>query len=223
MAKREIHAKAIELRKQGMSYTQIKGEVGVSKSTLSIWLKEYPLSVQHLEQLKEKAQVRVERCRETKARKRLLRENEILAQARKDIGSLTDRELLLCGLFLYWGEGSKTQLTTVSLSNTDPAAILCFKRWLRLLGVADSEMKVCVQLYADMDVEKELTYWSEVLQLPPESFRKPYIKSTNRAGLTYHQRFGHGTCNLIYYNRDLGDYIHSALEVLKEMFIAPNE
>jgi hypothetical protein len=34
MAKRELHGKAVEMRRQGMSYSQIKQLLGVSKGTL---------------------------------------------------------------------------------------------------------------------------------------------------------------------------------------------
>jgi transposase len=39
MAKRELKFKAVELRGKGFSYTDIKEKIGVSKSTLSDWLK----------------------------------------------------------------------------------------------------------------------------------------------------------------------------------------
>jgi len=42
MALPEHKQKAIELRKQGMSYSLIRKELPVAKSTLSGWLKDYP-------------------------------------------------------------------------------------------------------------------------------------------------------------------------------------
>ncbi len=42
MARYEDKKKAISLRKKGYSYNKIKEELGVSKSTLSSWLKDYP-------------------------------------------------------------------------------------------------------------------------------------------------------------------------------------
>ncbi|KKP80446.1 MAG: hypothetical protein UR81_C0028G0006, partial [Candidatus Levybacteria bacterium GW2011_GWB1_35_5] len=40
--------RAIELRKQGKSYGQIKKQLGIAKSTLSDWLSKYPLSEKQL-------------------------------------------------------------------------------------------------------------------------------------------------------------------------------
>jgi len=42
---------AIELRKEGLSYGEIKKEVNVSKSTLSLWLKTVPLTPEQRERL----------------------------------------------------------------------------------------------------------------------------------------------------------------------------
>ncbi|MFZ3044106.1 MAG: hypothetical protein WA058_03330, partial [Minisyncoccia bacterium] len=66
--------------------------------------------------------------------------------------------------------------------------------------------------------QKELEYWSKTLKLPLSSFRKPYIKKSNRAGLTYRQKFTHGTCNLVYDNRDVSEYVLQALEHIRSTF-----
>ena len=93
-----------------------------------------------------------------------------------------------------------------------------FIQWLELLGVPKSRLRMHVHLYTDMNVQKELQYWSKTLKLPLSSFRKPYIKKSNRAGLTYMQKFTHGTCNLIYENRDVSEYILQSLDYIRSLF-----
>jgi hypothetical protein len=220
MAKRALHSKAIEMRMRGMSYSQIRQQLGVSKSSLSLWLKDYPLSEERIRALRDFSAQRIERCRETKARKREARERNAYERVTRDIGSLSDREIFLCGLFLYWGEGSKTTYTTVSLSNTDPSVLLFFLRWMTVLGVPRDKLRVHLHLYADMDISQEIRYWSHVLNLPVSSFRKPYVKASDRSTLTYTQRFVHGTCNILYENRDIGEYVHAAMESLRDSFVA---
>jgi len=51
MAKHELHNQAIDMRKEGASYSQIKAKLGISKSILSGWLKPYPLSPERLKRL----------------------------------------------------------------------------------------------------------------------------------------------------------------------------
>ena len=51
MARFKGHQKALTLRKQGMSYGQIKKILKISKSTLSDWLKNYPLTEERIREL----------------------------------------------------------------------------------------------------------------------------------------------------------------------------
>lgn len=43
--------KVLEMRQRGLSYIQIKKEINISKSTLSLWLKNYPLNAEQLNKL----------------------------------------------------------------------------------------------------------------------------------------------------------------------------
>jgi len=208
----------MRLRKKGASYSQIREKLKVSKSSLSLWLRNMPLSEERLKELQGFNTVRIEKYRETRRRTREARWAKVREIAKKDIGSLSKRELFLTGLFLYWGEGGKTKVASTTISNTDPAVILFFVQWLKLFKVPRNRLRVHIHLYADMNVQKELQYWSKTLKLPLSSFRKPYIKKSNRAGLTYMQKFTHGTCNLIYDNRDVSEYILQALEHIRSIF-----
>lgn len=220
MALYEKKSLAISMRHEGASYTQIKDAMGVSKSTLSTWLRNYPLSEKRIRELRDFSAQRIERCRETKARKRAERLKGVYEKISKDIGILSDREVFLCGLFLYWGEGGKTQYTNVTVSNTDPSVLLFFITWICLIGAPREKLRVKLHIYADMDEHEEIAYWSHTLGLPVSAFRKTYVKGSNRLNLTYKQRFTHGTCNVLYDNRDIGEYVHEAMRYLQETFVA---
>lgn len=218
MALREKKSKAIKMRREGASYSQIKEKLKVSKSSLSLWLYDMPLPEKRLRELRDWNAVRIERFRDTMRHKRESRWMEVRKRAAKDIGTLNKREMLIAGLFLYWGEGTKTSEANTSLSNTDPAMIKFFIQWLELLGVPKNRLRVYVHLYSDMDVQKELRYWSKTLGLPLSSFRKPYVKTSNQSGLSYPQKFTHGTCNVIYGDRDISEYVTMALDYIRSEF-----
>ena len=218
MALREKKSEAIRMRKEGASYSQIKDKLKVSKSSLSLWLHDMPLPEKRLRELRDWNAVRIERFSNTMRRKREDRWAEVRKRAKKDMGSLSRRELLIAGLFLYWGEGGKTMLASTSVSNTDPAMLRFFIRWLELLGVSKNRLRVHIHLYADMDIKEELQFWSKALNLPSTSFTKPYIKNSNRAGLSYRQKFTHGTCNVLYHNRDVSEYVLMALDCIRDEF-----
>jgi len=63
------------------------------------------------------------------------------------------------------------------------------------LEIPKAKIEVFLHLYNDMDVKKEMGYWSKELKMPLKQFAKPYIKKSFREKLT-HKGFGHGTCGL---------------------------
>src|SRR3989344_1149266 len=91
--------KAMGLRKQGMSYSQIKQRLGVSKSTLSYWLRDYPLSDKRIRELRDWNEKRIERYRETRRRQREKLLSDIYKEVKKDVLPLSKHDLLVTGLF----------------------------------------------------------------------------------------------------------------------------
>jgi len=218
MAHFAIHNKALKLRRRGLSYNQIKNQLGVSKSTLSYWLRDFPLSKQRIRELRDDNAQRIERFRETMRQKRERRLDLCYQSQKMRVLQLNNRELFLCGLFLYWGEGSKRH-DVVGISNTDPALINVFIKWLtRCFGVSKSRMSVQLQLYADMDVGKEVGLWSCLLDIPKRQFIRPYIKKTNQKTINHKGSFGHGTCNLRINDVKLSENILMAIKVISDTY-----
>lgn len=214
MAKKDLKQKVIKLRMQGMSYSQIKKELSVSKGTLSGWLKEYPLSESRIKALRDNNPQRIERFRNTMARKKEERLEIAYKKAAKDIGKLNNREMLIAGLFLYWGEGSKTSDATTALTNTNPAILRFFIDWLKLLGVRKSDMKVKLHLYSDMNIEETKKWWSKKLGIPLSQFRKSYIKRTVQSQAVYKGYLRYGTCTVIYDDVKTMNYVLMGLKYL---------
>lgn len=219
MAKIKEKTLAINLRKEGKSYSQIQEIVKVSKGTLSEWLRDYPLSHERLIKLRDKNPKRIENYRNTclKRREKILKET--YCKAKKDIGKFSKRDLFIAGLFMYWGEGTKTFNTLTSLSNTDPAMLNLFIKWLKDFGIDKKDLKIKLHLYSDMDIKKETEYWVNKLSIPESQFKKPYIKKNEIKDITYRKgKFGHGTCNVLFYNRQFNDYVLMGLTRLQEIF-----
>ncbi len=219
MAKREQKNLAIKLRKEGKSYSQIKELVCVSKGTLSDWLKDYPLSKKQLVGLRDKNPKRIENYRKTCANRRKAVLKSAYEKAKIDIGKLSKRDLFIAGLFLYWGEGTKTFNTVTSVSNTDPAILKLFIKWLDILGIDKKNLRVKIHLYSDMNINDKESFWSKELSIPLSQFMKPYIKKSTTKDISYRRgKFGQGTCNVLFYNREFNDYVLVGLERLQEMF-----
>jgi len=195
MARLEDKEKALTLRKQNQSYSQIKKTLNVSKSTLSIWLRDYPLSKERIQELRGRNEQRIERFRKTMREKKEKRLKRFYDEQKKLFLPLKNREIFLAGLFLYWGEGSKTKDTNLSVANTDPSIIRFFIHWLvDELKVSKEKLRIYLHLYSDMDIKEKIGFWSKEIDIPKNQFTKPYIKKNLSASINHKGRFGHGTC-----------------------------
>ncbi|MBM3257638.1 MAG: hypothetical protein FJZ05_00185 [Candidatus Nealsonbacteria bacterium] len=224
MAKFKEREKAIALRKKKqMSYSQIKKILKVSKSTLSLWLRNYPLSEEKIRQLQEKGRKKgeaaIERFRNTMREKRKERLKEIYKAQKKKILPLTNRNFFIAGLFLYWGEGTKCRRDGLSISNSDPSIIRFFIRWLnKSLSVPRKKMRVGLHLYKDMNINNEMVFWSKILKIPLSQFIRPYIKKSSSKRINHKGGFGHGTCNLRINSVSLAEKIFMTLKAITEHY-----
>ena len=210
--------KAIQLRKAGKSYSEIKGLVKVSKSSLSLWLRNIHLTedqVQRLKQTKEKA---VERFRNTMRLKREKRLSNYYEIQKKRWLPLSNREFYLTGLFLYWGEGNKASRHTISISNTDPTLLKLSLLWMKnSLKIPEKAIRVCLQLYSDMDIDEAVDFWAKTLAISKNQFNKPYIKFSTR-DLIDQKGFGHGTCNLVAHNTVIKENLMMAIRGIADFY-----
>jgi hypothetical protein len=207
MARYKEKSEAIRLRKMGYSYSQIKEKLKISKSTLSGWLQSYPLTEKRIRELRDNNPKRIERYINTMKQKREAKFKLSFDKASKDIGTLSERELFIAGFFLYWAEGGKTRRSTLVFTNTDPSMLRVYIRWLKLLGVSMNLLKIKLNIYKDMSIEKEINFWSNELGVKKGNFYKTSIKDSKMSDLSYSNNFGHGTCNIVLNNTILAMYV----------------
>ncbi len=183
MVKLDLKEKAINLRKQGRTYSEIMKEVPVAKSTISLWLRDVGLSVVRKQILTEKRRLAQLRGAEAQKRNRIKRQTDIIGYAKKEVGNMTERELWLIGTALYWAEGSKEKEfrpgTRVSFSNSDPQMIMLYLKWLKICTKV-SWNDVSADLYIHEshrpNVGLVLDKWSEILSVPKSFFKAVYYK-----------------------------------------------
>jgi len=223
MARIKDREKAIALRKQEMSYSQIKKVLGVSKSTLSYWLKDFPLSKERVEELQrkgwEKSEASREKFRITMRKKKEERIADAYKVQKKFLLPLSKRDLFIAGLMLYWGEGTKSHMYALELANTDPAVMKLFIHWLtKSLKAPKDKIKVRIQLYKDMDIDKTLQFWSKTLYIPLCQFVKPQVKKSSSKRINHKGSFGYGTCSAKICNVLLAEKIHMGIKVISDTY-----
>tara|TARA_B100000745_G_scaffold49034_1_gene29357 strand:- start:9345 stop:10016 length:672 start_codon:yes stop_codon:yes gene_type:complete len=198
----KLRQKAIDLRvKKELSYSEIKRQLGVSKSTLSYWLKEYPLSERKIKELRkkgwEKGEVSRERFRNTMRRKQEAVDKKILKKYLAQFKRINNDSYFIAGLMLYLGEGDKKNRARIGLANTDPFIIIFFIEWLqRFLKTPKEKIRIQLHLYEAMNIKKETRYWQKVTKIPLGQFYKIQVRKRKKNSFSYEGSQSHGTCSI---------------------------
>lgn len=181
--KKDLREKAIALRRDGFSYSEILQEVPVAKSTLSLWLRSVALAKKQSQRLTEKKLLAIQRGWETRRKQRLDTTLVIKQDAFKEIKSISQKELLLMGTMLYWAEGSKSKEHNVSqgiaFSNSDPFMIRIFLKWLKQYLKIDDD-RIVFDIYVHESSFERLSaikaHWVNATGFPIAKFDKIYWK-----------------------------------------------
>ncbi|MFC8230020.1 hypothetical protein [Streptomyces sp. NPDC057287] len=185
-AKDDLRAKARELRLQGMTYDQIQVELGCSKGSISLWVRDLPKPER--KRTAEQASEIARRGWEATLQRRDAERVRTKKAAAAEIGSLSPRELFLVGVGLYWAEGSKSKpyrsQERVTFINSDPDMISVYLAWLRLLGVSPEHLRFHVHIHESADVAATEHYWADLTGATASAFGKTTLKrhtpKTNR-------------------------------------------
>lgn len=130
--------------------------------------------------------------------------------------SLDDSFLAGLGYGLYWGEGAKSNKYAVRLGNTDPALIKYFIMFLeKIYGIPRTKLKFGIQIFSDMDVDKELSFWIKYLEMEPKQFQKPIVTISGSIG-TYKAKSKHGVLTIHFNNKKLRDILVEKLAAIAQ-------
>jgi hypothetical protein len=128
-----------------------------------------------------------------------------------------DSFLFGLGIGLYWGEGTKKNLRTVRIGNTDPYLIRAFLIFLRKMYKIDaSKLRFALQIFTDMDQRKEEKFWQDFLNVEAKNFYKTINTRSGSLG-TYRAKSKHGVLTLYFGNKKLRDMLMTEIEKLKEL------
>lgn len=186
MAKFKKRLKAHRLRRKGLSIKSIAEKLDVSKSTASIWCRDMKLTKKEEKRLLKNAVVAGHKGRimgaETNRRKKQKIIDFYKKSAIKSMGVLSDRDILIAGTALYWGEGSKSG--KLAFSNSDPIMIKFMFKWFqKIMGVKKNDFmpRIFINEMHKPRIEKVLSFWSSWLKLPKKQFGNPaFIKTPQR-------------------------------------------
>lgn len=179
---------AIEMRKKGLSYSDIENQIHVPRSTLSYWLKKIKLTDEQKKKINNKKIVALKKGAEKKIIRTRQTIEEIRKTSAKDIKEITKKELWLIGVVLYWRErflsGNESDLRKgVRFTSSDPYLIKLFLKWLQDVGqIKNEEIEFDIFMTdAFRSSKKEaIAYWSDVTGNPEDSFVRTYFQKAKK-------------------------------------------
>ncbi len=180
--------KALKLRLQGRSYSEIQQLLGVPKATLSAWFSGLDIPDAARERIKKRVY--------EKSIAGLIKRNHLqthLAEqsarslrekAKREVIKLSKKDIFLIGIALYWAEGYKRPRIvngkmrtshSVSMTNSDPALMKTFLRFLReVCLVPEERITANLRIYEHQNANYLLDFWSKATNIPPSKFQKFY-------------------------------------------------
>ncbi len=172
---------SIRLRKLGYSVNEIQRKLGVAKSSVSIWIRNVPLSPNAQERLERKLTLGQLRSREVLRKRGDARRAHAYARAHEIVSKFkTDKSTnqILCAM-LYWCEGGKSETGCVSFTNSDAALVATFLGLLRKsFSLDENKFRVCMHLHEYHVEGRQGSFWSRVTGIPEVQFMKSYRKKS---------------------------------------------
>ena len=168
------------LRRRGMSYGEISKKTKIPKSTLSMWLKNVPLSLEDKQRLYTK-QVRMitsgEYCQKQRREKEI---SLIVEKSKLEINKpISEDTYRLFGSALYWAEGSKSNM--FQMTNSDPLLILFWVKWVeKIFKITPHKLTARLNVYPQQSEKQIKKFWSDLTGIPIKKFGKSYIKPLSK-------------------------------------------
>ncbi len=171
--------KAIFYRKKGFSIKEISDKLLVSKSTISLWVRDLELGENAKKILLNKSTLGQIKSQEAhRLATQLKREDatkfgiEIVNKYKKN----KSNDLILCAL-IYNCEGAKSEHDLVSFTNSSPLLLKTFLKFFRSAFILnENKFRVCLHLHKYHNEKEQLSFWSKTLRIPLSQFSKVFIK-----------------------------------------------
>lgn len=160
-----------KLRRQGLSLNKIAEQVGVSKSSVSLWVRDISLTNEQKEKLQLRDNAYIKHSENFRNKRR-----EFQKEGRKNCNKFDSDYAFGCALF--WGEGNKNK-NCVRITNSDEKMLIFFVKFLKkYFQVKKEDFSIYIQYYEndDLSFDEICNYWCNTLSLPKTCLRKATMK-----------------------------------------------
>ena len=214
--KSEERAEARRLRsEQGLALRAISDQLGVSKASVSLWVRDIELSPQQQAALLAQNPVRNGQLLGMRVRRERCRQQRIAAQQHgRDLARQRDPDHV-GGCMLYWAEGSKSR-NVAQIVNADADLLHTFLAFLRSsYAVSDDRVAFSVNCFLGngLSLDEIQGWWLDRLGLPRGCLRKAVV---NRPSSASKLRKGHvllhGTARISVHSTFIVQSIYGAIQ-----------
>lgn len=194
-----LRKKAITLRKQGASVGNIANTLSVSKSSVSLWVKDVILTKKQKIVLKRNIHSPsvIEKRRQSRIANEIIKRSIVIDNASRDVPTISNHDLIkMIGVALYWGEGGKTMKGMARISNSDPGLIKMSMRFFReVCKVKEHRFRAYVHTHSAGQVKEIEKYWSDITNIPRSQFYKTSIMKS-RSSKNIRKTLPYGTIDV---------------------------
>ena len=209
----EKKEQARELRRQGVSINGIATQLGMAKSTVSLLVRDIPLTEAQQVALDLANPVRNRRIGQL-AWSRKNRDRRRMAQLMgRKLAELGDADYA-AGVMLYWAEGTKDR-NHARIANSDPELLRMWLGWLDRWYVDPREharLSVNCFLGNGLELAEIENWWLEQLELPRECLRKSVVNRPSAASKGVRKRLPYGTAHVTVHSTFLVQSIFGAIQ-----------
>ena len=203
------------MRLEGASITEIENALGVSRSSISRWVRDVELGPEQRARLVERVRMGPLVAGERKAASARALRTEYQDEGRRL--ARTRGVDYATGCMLYWAEGSKHR-NTVTLTNSDSELVACFLAFLqRHFDVENSKVKLWCNLFADhADRQREIEdFWLDKLALDRSSLRRSTVNRYSKYSQKKRaNKLPYGTVQLVVCSTRIVQTIYGSIQEL---------
>lgn len=222
-AKHDKQEEARLLRQQGKSLREIVDTLGVSKGSVSVWVRDIELTPEQRMKVDQNNPAinpakRGQGGRDSNRRNALARRQQYQDEGRTKAKEMDP--LHMQGCLLYWCEGNKSR-NTVRFSNSDPDMMKLFISFIRkYFIVEDSKLTLYVGCteFNERSWEEIALFWSKLLHIPITQIKELQADTRERGKIAPRKnRLPYGVVGLSFSRTDIIQHIYGAIQEYADM------
>ena len=181
--------RAVGLRREGKSITEIAEKLNIPKSTVGVWCRNIRLGRKQIERLAKRQKSGSYKGRmkflEKVRSERLLQTQKLRQDGLDEIKNINRRDLFIAGIGMYLSEGATSENNEeVSFTNSDYRTVIFMKKWFeKICEVSNDKFVVQIRInkiHRNKVISAE-SYWSKITGIPLIQFSKTVlIKSKSK-------------------------------------------